>query len=174
MAVFVCRCWCVLSVCAYFLHVCGFQRKAMAQLTDDTHTHTHTHTQTHISRWRLASSYQGDGSMQLGPSASVMCLFTSLQKACLLLSTQTDSPSSTSAPPPPPKLCLFIIDQEVAAFPEGLRHGNFYFFLLLLLLFALDLNVLVQTLFPPAGRAAPYARPVKAAVVMDTGKHHRK
>lgn len=47
---------------------------------------------------------------------------------------------------------------------------TFFFSSRLLVLFAQALNVLVQTLFPPAGRAAPYARPVKAAVVMDTGK----
>lgn len=70
-------------------------------------------------------------------------------------------------------------------FPEGLRHSNFFsppflFFFTsfsvscLLLVFAQALNVLVQTLFPPAGRAEPYARPVKAAVVMDTGKLQNK
>lgn len=69
--------------------------------------------------------------------------------------------------------------------PEGLRHSNFFlstfpFFFMsfsvscLLLVFAQALNVLVQTLFPPAGRAEPYARPVKAGVVMDTGKLQNK
>lgn len=85
--------------------------------------------------------------------------------------SQTDSGSSSP--------CLFIIDQGDGCLPSGLRRGNFSSYLSFSLtslspslpLFAQHLNVLVQTLFSPAGREVPYAHPVKAAVVMDTGKH---
>lgn len=85
--------------------------------------------------------------------------------------SQTDSGSSSP--------CLFIIDQGDGCLPSGLRRGNFSPYLSFSLtslspslpLFAQHLNVLVQTLFSPAGREVPYAHPVKAAVVMDTGKH---
>ena len=104
---------------------------------------------------------------------------------------QPDSPFPSTTPTSPgthPGLSFHNWSGGVAVFPEGLRHGNFFspppppffFYCLslsvscLLLLFAQDLNVLVQTLFLPPGRAAPYARPVKAAVVMDTGKHQNK
>lgn len=127
--------------------------------------------------------------MQFGPSSSVMCLFTVDQKPWLLLSSQT---APSPAPPPPLKtphqLCLFIIDQQEGGWgvvPRGAKTWQLFFFSspflcpplsvsCLLPLFAQALNVLVQTLFPPAGRAEPYARPVKAAVVMDTGKHQNK
>lgn len=125
--------------------------------------------------------------MLLGPSATLLCLFTG---GCVRLApqshSQTDSGSSS--------LSLFIIDQGDGCLPRGLRCGNFFFsspLLLLVLsfspslppfsfsfcfslsLFAQHLNALVQTLFSPAGRAVPYAHPVKAAVVMDTGKHQK-
>lgn len=48
-----------------------------------------------------------------------------------------------------------------------------YSFSFSLSLFAQHLNALVQTLFSPAGRTVPYVHPVKASVVMDTGKHQK-
>lgn len=123
--------------------------------------------------------------MLLGPSATLLCLFTGGSKSLAPQShSQTDSGSSS--------LSLFIIDQGDGCLPRGLRCGNFFsppsppFPLVLsfplpysfsfsfsLSLFAQHLNALVQTLFSPAGRAVPYAHPVKAAVVMDTGKHQK-
>lgn len=79
--------------------------------------HMHTHIHTHTKQWQLGSSYQGDRSMQLGPSASVMCLFTSVQKAWLLLSSQTEPPHHHQHHlhlynhPPSLQFCLFIIDR---------------------------------------------------------------
>lgn len=125
--------------------------------------------------------------MLLGPSATLLCLFTGGSASLAPQShSQTDSSSSS--------LSLFIIDQGDGCLPRGLRCGNFFFFFSLpsspsrslslsphspslslfpLSLFAQHLNALVQTLFSPAGRAVPYAHPVKAAVVMDTGKHQK-
>lgn len=102
------------------------------------HMHTCTHTYTHTKQWQLGSSYQGDRSMQLGPSASVMCLFTSVQKAWLLLSSQTEPPHHHHHhlhlynPPPPPVLSFHNWSRGLSAFPKGLRWGNFFFRLSLL------------------------------------------
>lgn len=175
-------CYQQLFACAVYM----FWRKAMAHLTDViVHTDTHTHAFKLVAT-RLLLPRRQINAVRTQCRCNVFVYFTSESLAPPeQTDRQTPPPITTTTSPSIPS-SVFSLLIRVAMFPEGLRCGNFFlfsslsFFLppslslsRLLLLFAQALNVLVQTLFPPAGRAAPYARPVKAAVVMDTGKRQK-
>lgn len=177
---FVCVCLLAAAVC--------FEEKPRLSLQMSRHTHTVTHTHIYklvatgllLQRRRINAVRT-----QFQCNVFVYCRSEALappeQPDCPLPSTTSTSQGTS----PPLSFHNWSAEGGDGCVPRGVKTWQLFFFpppflclplsvSCLLLLFAQALNVLVQTLFPPAGRAEPYARPVKAAVVMDTGKHQNK